>query len=293
MELTRNDYDMDRSQFVLARSAGWRVPDLGATTMTAGAPRGATFGAQTAARAFYVLQAIVESDRPLTLTELAAKVGLNKSVTYRLTREMEEQRLITTNQDRAYVPASGLFALAARVMSRLDVRQFARPYLLRMSELTGETIALHLRHGQNRVCVDLVESIHTLRRFMALGESFPLYVGPSGKTILAFLPGFEAEALLRIAGENGYDRARIEAQLASIREKGYMAAIGDQNAGVGGLTVPVFGPAGIAGCITISGPAERWSIEAMNEVADQVAALARDCSRALGADAHLPVPPVL
>lgn len=244
--------------------------------------RSATFGAQTAARAFVVLQVIVDSRPPLTLAELSAKVGLNKSITYRLTREMEEQGLITTNGDRAYVPASGLFSLAARVLGRLDLRQIARPYLLQASELTGETIALHLRAGKNRVCVDIVEGIYPVRRFMALGETLPLFVGPSGKTILAFLSESEAAPSLAAAARAGVDLSVLQRTLEDIRKHRYMAAVGDQNAGVGGLSVPVFGIGGVVAVITLSGPSDRWNENAMQAAAPAIVDLAQRCSTALG-----------
>lgn len=57
--------------------------------------------------------------------------------------------------------------------------------------------------------------------------------------------------------------ARVREQIETIRRHGFMAAIGDQNPGVGGLSVPVFGIDGVMAAVTISSPSERWSMDAM------------------------------
>lgn len=244
--------------------------------------RSTTFGAQTAGRAFFVLHAIVESPQPLTLAQLAEKVGLPKSATYRLIREMEDQLLIRVTADRLIVPASGLFSLAAQVMGRLDVRQVVRPFMTRASRLTGETVGLHLRNRNRRVCVEIVESIHPLRRFLSLGETLPLYVGPSGKSILAFLADRDAAPVMAAAARAGVDLDTIEHQLRSVRQHGFLALVDDQNAGTAGLSVPLFRLDGVFATMTVSGPSDRWNLEPMLAVADRLVALAAECSQSLG-----------
>ncbi|GIW07926.1 MAG: IclR family transcriptional regulator [Dehalococcoidia bacterium] len=251
--------------------------------MTDRPSRSATFGAQTAGRAMQLLQLIVASSRPPSLAELAATLGVNKSAVYRLARELEEQQLVVTTDDHRYVAGPALVALSARVLSRLDLRSLAHKYLLEASDRTRETIGLHIRSGSQRVCIDVVEAIHPVRRYLNLGETYPLYAGPSGKVILAYLPEPEIDSILARAAEHGEDVAAIRKRLAEIRQKGYMAAIGDQHPGVGGLSVPIFNFKGVVASMTISGPSERWTLEAMEAAAPDVVAIGAELSRALGA----------
>ncbi|MFN8533290.1 MAG: IclR family transcriptional regulator [Dehalococcoidia bacterium] len=246
-------------------------------------PRLPTFGAQTAGRAMQLLQIIVASDRPPTLADLAATLGVNKSAAYRLARELEEQQLVTTTDDHRYVAGSALVALSARVLSRLDLRSLARRFLVEASDRTRETVGLHIRSGNLRVCIDLVESIHPVRRYLNLGETFPLYAGPSGKVMLAFLPPAAVESILALASEAGEDVPAIEARLTRIRQEGYMAAVGDQHASVGGLSVPIFNFNGVIAAMTVSGPSERWTLPNMEQAAPDMVDIGAALSRALGA----------
>ena len=108
----------------------------------------------------------------------------------------------------------------------------------------------------------------------------PLYAGPSGKAILAFLPAEDYTANVLAAERVGEDVVALEAQLASIRELGYIAAVGDRIAGVGGLSVPVWDARGVTASVTISGPAERWTQRAMEDAAPSVKEAAMQLSRA-------------
>ena len=49
-----------------------------------------------------------------------------------------------------------------------------------------------------------------------------------------------------------------------------MAAIGDRTPGLGALAVPILSSLGVIAAITVSGPANRWSLEAMENCRDAV-----------------------
>lgn len=235
-------------------------------------------GTQTAGRALRLLRAVVDSDAPPLLGELADAVRINRQAAYRLARELEEQGLVqvvTHGDERRYVPGPALIGIAARVLGRINIRVAAQPFLLHISETTGETVALHLRDRRHRVCISAVEGRHPIRRVVPLGERLPLYAGPTGKVILAWLPAAERSAVLAWAADQGEPVAGYV--LDGIRARGFYAAVGDRVAGVGGLSVPIFDASGVVGALTVSGPGDRWSQQAMEGegpyVVEQCAAL--------------------
>lgn len=240
-------------------------------------------GTQTAGRALRLLRAIVDSDTPPLLDDLARAVGINRPAAYRLARELVEQGLVqvrTQGDERRYVPGSALVGLAARVLGRIDIRATAEPFLVRIADATGETAALHLRDRRHRVCIGVVEGRHPIRRVVPLGERLPLYAGPSGKVILAWLPEPERAAIVAWAADQGQPTAGY--QLDDIRARGYMAAVGDRVAGVGGLSVPLFDASDVVGAVTVSGPSDRWSQQAMEHAAPLVVEQCDALSAALG-----------
>lgn len=243
-------------------------------------------GTQTAGRALRLLRAVAESDVPPQLAELAEAVGINRATAYRLARQLEEEGLVQVHlqgDERRYVPGVGLIGMAARVLGRIDIRVTAQPFLLRISEATGETVALHLRDGRHRVCIGAVEGRHPIRRVIPLGERLPLYAGPTGKVILAWVPEPERAAILGWAADQGEPVAGYV--LEGIRTRGYYAAVGDRVAGVGGLSVPLFDASGVVGAVTVSGPGDRWSSQAMEDAAPLVLEQCASLSMMLGHDA--------
>lgn len=240
-------------------------------------------GSQTADRAIEVLLLAVRSEEPLGLGELGRLSGLNKAATYRLVQSLLGHSLLAREpHGRRYVVGPGLVALSAMVMRKVDIRVAARPVLERIAATTGETVSLHVRYQDRRICVDAIESKHPIRRVVPLGETLPLYAGPTGKVILAFLPDGEADEILSDAERNAQDAAAIREQLAICRSDGVLSAIGDRTPGVGGLSAPVFDATSVAGAVTVSGPADRFNRQAMDAVAAQVRDECAGLSAALG-----------
>ena len=244
---------------------------------------GGVRGAQTADRALRVLELAVDSARPLTLAELCQLSGFNKAVTYRLLRSLVQRGFLAREPSgRGYVVGYRLIGLAAKVMSGLRIREIARPVLVRIAQQSAETVSLYMRHSNQRVCVDVVEGTQPVRRVIPVGETLPLFVGPSGKVILAWLPPDDLSLILTMARAAGCDWKSLEAQLRHVRSRGYLGLIGDRFPGAGGLSVPIFSGAGIVGAVTISGPAERFGMQAIAKLAPRAMRECAEISKALG-----------
>jgi DNA-binding IclR family transcriptional regulator len=228
-------------------------------------------GSQTALRVLQVLRTVAMHGSPIGLRELMSTHGLDRNAGYRLLRALELERLVTRlPESRMYVPGPELIRMSATVLENMDIRARARPLLEDLVSLTSETVALHVKSGLSRVCVETLQGLHPVRRVIPVGQMVPLYAGPSGKVILAFLSPEEYAANLSAAEAAGEDVAPLDEQLERVRRDGYMATIGDRIPGVGGLSVPVWDARGVAGSITVSGPGERWSEEAMHSAAEAV-----------------------
>lgn len=223
---------------------------------------------QVASRALQLLELVSRSDSPPSLMELVTETGLDKSTAARLLSFLEERSLVTRDAaTKRYGVGPRLLGLAASAMRRADLRQLAEPALVALRDETGETVSLHLRVGDERICVAGAESRNAVRRVLSVGESVPIWIGPAGKTILAFLPGDEIEAVLARSGLAAAAADRVRGQLELLARSGYLAVLGDRTPGVGAISVPVFGSDGVLASITIAGPAERWTLERMEGVA--------------------------
>lgn len=238
---------------------------------------------QTGGRLIEILERVARSSEPLGLMEVAEQTGLDKSTTSRLLSFMHKRQLVVRDPvTRRYTVGPALLSLAAFALQGSDLRRVTRPYLERIRDLTGETVSLHLRVGGERVCVDGVESPHVVRRVLPLGQPIPLYSGPSGKVILAYLPKAEIEKISKSAHLPTEAHAVLARQLDEIARLGFLVAIGDRTAGVGAVSVPLFDPVGPVASITVAGPADRWNLKRLREHAPAIAAMASQISAALG-----------
>lgn len=237
---------------------------------------------KTVDRALRILLAVANSDEPLRMSELGKLTTFDRTTTYRLMQPLLEHALVAREADgRRYVVGPGLVAVSAAVIGKMTVRTRARPLLERISRLTPETVSLHVRDRDERVCVEVVDGSLPVRRVVPVGERLPLYAGTTGKAMLAFL---SEEDRNRITAAGGGSRAiaRIKAQLGGIRERRYIAEIGDRIPDVAGLSIPVFDSTGVVASITVSGPGDRFSHETMATLAPDLVLECESLSADLG-----------
>jgi len=247
------------------------------------AHRKGSSGAQTATRALELLELFSGSSHPLSLAEIVQATDLNRSAAYRLIRALEGRRMIAREPNgRRYEVGAGLIAMSAMVLDRVNIRRVGRPFVDKIASATWETVTVHVRNGRQRVCVDVAEGRHQIRRVVPLGETLPLYAGPTGKAILAFISPAELDELLAWAADEQQDVRSLRSTLRRIRQAGYLAAVGDRQEGVAGLSVPLFDSTGVIGALTVSGPSARWNMTAMQGAVELVRAECETWSRAMG-----------
>jgi IclR family transcriptional regulator, KDG regulon repressor len=114
-----------------------------------------------------------------------------------------------------------------------------------------------------------------------LGESIPLYVGVTGKAILAFLAPAEIDRQFEAAAAAGVDVAALRSELAAVRAQRFRAAVGDRVPEVGAMAAPLFDGAAPYGAVSVSGPAERWDERRMRAAAPELTAVAAEMSTML------------
>lgn len=231
-----------------------------------------------------VLRTVGYSERPLGLIEIAGLAGLDKSTTSRLLAALVEGGFVRRDPaTRGYSSGPALVSLSSFAMGQINLVKVAKADLIRLRDLTRETVSLHIREQLFRVCVDGVESSQSVRRAVPWGERLPLYEGPTGKSILAHLSSDDQEVVLQQAEAAGMARESIFTALRRIKANGYLLAVGDRTPGIGAISVPIFDREGIVGSITIAGPSERWNVSRMREFVSEVLSVSRNISALLGA----------
>ncbi|MGH2803098.1 MAG: IclR family transcriptional regulator, partial [Thermoleophilaceae bacterium] len=155
---------------------------------------------------------------------------------------------------------------------------------------TGETVLLTVydqsRHGS--LCVDRIETTHSLRLSIDIGRVTPIHAGASAKALLAFLeePIVEevlAQDLPSLAPGTVTDPDVLREQLAEICTRGWASSYEENNVGAWGLAAPIMVGGSVVASVGFAAPTARHSESAVRSLAKLVREAARDAEARLGA----------
>lgn len=248
-------------------------------------------GAETARRAGRLLEIVAMAAEPVALDWIAEQAGLTKSTAYRLLRALQEEGWLKHAGRSGYQPGERLTQLAEGIDPQRNLLRHAQPFLASLAARTHETATLTLRNGNWAVVVGGVESdTHALRRVIQIGHSTPLARGCSGLAIMVTLPPGEQAAIARELYAQGYitqmDVDGLASRVSAIQRDGFVISFGENHEGVAAIAAPVVtGQERAISSLVIGGPEQRWTRDAMNDVAPH---LLQACAE-LAATMHRPL----
>ena len=241
-------------------------------------------------RALALVGVLSRAPGPLSLTRLAQESGLHTASAHRILGALMAHGLIEKTGAGEYDLGVRWLEVGNRLRSRLNIRQVAMPYMQKLAELTGETVNLIVRRGDEAVYVERVTGGQTMIQVVqVVGAHAPLHVTAVGKIFLAEdsasgvmgyaertgLPAYTTNTLTTLDG--------LQAELETIRREQLAHDREEAELGVACIGAPIRDADGklVAG-LSISAPADRhktgWA-EALQKAASQTGA-------ALGYPAH-------
>jgi DNA-binding IclR family transcriptional regulator len=183
----------------------------------------ATETSQTLDRGLHVLRVLSDTPAGLTITELAARLAVNRTVVYRLVTTLEQHALVRRDQKGRLYVGLGILHLASAVQPVL--RDLAVPVLRELAEAVGCTAHLTVADGDEALALAVVEpswtDFHVAYR---VGARHDLHQGAAGKAILL--------------GRDGQSDA-------------YAVTTGELQTGARGLAAPVRGVEGLEASVGV------------------------------------------
>jgi len=241
------------------------------------------------ANAAQVLKSFSSTHPTWGVSALASHLGLSTSSIHRLLATLTDEGVL--DQD----PASGQYRLSLSVFDMAAAlptqRSLHEAVLVSMTELrarTGETVQVGVLDGREVVYVERLDSPNTLRVFTELGRRVLAHRTSSGKTILAFLPKAQREAVLtgwELDAPTDHtitDLCVLRKNLAAIRRRGYGENREESEPGVMSVAAPIRNESGGAvAALSLAGPVERMSAN-VTAYASAVMGFARTTSLQMG-----------
>jgi len=245
---------------------------------------------QTLERVIFILDCFTLDEPILGVREISRKTGLSSSTAGRLMANMKKHGIL--NQD----PESMSYSMGSKVLEwagiyslTSDIRALALPVMVRLQEQTRETISLYVLEGNERVCIERLESPETVRIVARIGRRIPLYTGSAGKVFLAFLPAertvqiLDSTELTPMTPQTITDINELMANLKEIHQQGFAISKGEWILEASGVAAPIFDLDGkVYAALTISGPSQRFTEERISEMAILVKEGAAQISSELG-----------
>jgi len=212
----------------------------------------------TADRVLQVLAVLAQQGRAMSAAELMERTGLARSTLYRQLGRLKRWGFVS-EVDGSYAPGPLSLQLALGFDLASNVMRLARPEMEALARQSHESVGLIVAVNDRAVCLDMVDSHQSLRCSFEKGRSVPLRAGASAKCVLAHLSTAARDAVLDVHYPSGSVEWRAAAQeLDAIRQVGYAVSTGEVDAGVWGVSAPVFGsPRHAVAAITLMAPSSR------------------------------------
>lgn len=209
------------------------------TTTSLADEQAAPGGAAAVDKAVTVLAAFRSGDGSLSVTELAERTRLYKSTVLRLLASLAHGRLVQKTVDGLWSLGPEVARLASIYAASFALEDLLMPEMRALMERTRESVAFHVRQGEQRLVLYRVDSPQLLRDHVRAGDLLPLDRGAGGRVLMAF------------AGAKGrmYDQ---------VRSDGFVMVTGDRVPGLVGVSAPVWNAAReLVGALTLTAPEQR------------------------------------
>lgn len=200
------------------------------------------------ARAAAILTTLAEaSGQPLSVSELARRLGLPKSSTANLCLALEAERLVT-RQDLGYQLGRRLVELGGAYLGTVDqVREFYAA-CRQQPHIKDQTARVAVLDGLDVLYLARYDGSQPIRLTANIGDRFPAHCTATGKALLARLSPAVLDERLRghrqlvaLTERSISDPAQLRAALEQVREVGYAVDDEETTPGVTCLAIAVPG----------------------------------------------------
>jgi DNA-binding IclR family transcriptional regulator len=247
-------------------------------------------GVPALVRGVKLIDAVVASERPLTISDIARQLEIPKSTVHGICCTLVELGLLTRNNANSYLVGPHVMRWANAFVGQSNLTAEFYELLHNLRSFADETFTLSVLDGHEVVYLACRNSASSLGVTFRMGMRLPAPFTATGKAILSTLPNSEVRRLLHNNWPNPLTRHSVrdidelERELDMCRQRGFSIDNGQTREGMYcfGTSVRDSSNTVVAG-IAISLLAERVNEPTTTKVAACIQMIARDLSGRLGA----------
>lgn len=196
-------------------------------------------------RSLDVLEMLVRSEAPRSLSEIVEAVGGAKATVHRLLKTLQARQYVIQDPRTArYTAGIRCFELGNLCGQNRDLRSVAAPFLRQLNDEVGETVHLAVYDYGDVVYIDRIESPQPVVARSHIGDRCPASCVATGRALLAFEPKGEISRVLggplpAFTKYSVSDPAELDRVLRRVRTDGFAVNHSSFRDGVGGVAAPI------------------------------------------------------
>lgn len=199
-------------------------------------------------RGISILRCFSNKRQEFSAKELMELTGLPKPTLFRLTDTLCELGLLRYSERLSkYVPGLGLLQLSSPVLARMALRQFARPHMQALADLTEGQVQLAVGHRRELCLVELANGMGNTVFRQEVGVSVSLSRTATGRAYLLGMAEDAHQAYLQdLQNRDPQRAAALARRLADARDDltryGFCRSHGDLHSDIESIAVPMSQP---------------------------------------------------
>lgn len=234
------------------------------------------------------IEAIAAGGKPMSMTEIAAAIGLTKASIHKTLATLEARSFVRRLEDQRYVIGIKAWEIGC-IAAPFEMTRLATPHMMQLVRQIGDGVSLGILSGSDMLSIQLIEGPQAVRVHENIGDRTPVHTLSSG---LAYLSLLADEDILRILPPEleqrteltVTDRGRLLELVDEVRHRGYAVCHGMCRVDASGVAAVSRGPDGRpASTLCVALPNFRATPERVAEIVPHLLAAARAIEREYGA----------
>lgn len=189
-----------------------------------------------------ILELVASQTRPLSLSEISAKLGRSKSEIFRMMLALEGRNYIARDeQGDGYRITNRLFMLGMAQPPVRTLLDIALPQMQKVADQSWQSCHLVLASDDEIVVIARVNSPGDIGYAVHIGHKRPVDRSASGPVIFAFQPDYVRDAWLkRLRKKKDFDERDFLARVKKVRADGFARIRSPRVASVLDISAPLF-----------------------------------------------------
>lgn len=237
-----------------------------------------------------ILEMLGNSEAGLTHARISKELRIPKSSTTPILNDLISTNFISFNKDtKRYSLGPKIISLVHNYLEDLELIRAAEPVVKELSILTGESVALYIRVGDEAQLVCRQNSPQPVLRLLRVGDRAPLYAHASGKILLAYQSNEDIDRYLssapltRLTPRTITDPVKLREEVEQIRSGSLSYNREEFNEGVFGVGAPVYDRKGdVIAALSIVAPSFRINEERIRSLGNMLLEKSISLSKGLG-----------